>query len=456
MSASGALLTPSDEKPHAGRQRVVVVGGGFGGLYLVKSLKRAAVDITLIDRRNFHLFQPLLYQVATGGLSPANIAAPLRSVLQRQRNARVLLGEVTGIDVEVCRVMLADEAIPFDTLVVAAGAESSYFGHDEWRTRAPGLKSLEDATEIRRRILTAFESAERARDPATIREWLTFVVIGGGPTGVELAGTLAEIARYTLRREFRRIDPANASIILIEGVERVLGNFIPELSERARASLQRLGVKVRTGCRVTEINDREVLITGSAGREAIACRTVLWAAGVQAAPLARVLAESTGCALDRSGRVIVEPDCSIRGRNGVHWPNIFVIGDMALLCNPSGQPLPGVCPVAMQQGHYVAGLIARRAAGRPDTPRPPFRYSDRGNMATIGRAAAVADLGFVRLSGYPAWLAWLLLHILFLIEFQNRILVLMQWAWNYFTWDRSARLITGEPNQDAAKSKRQD
>lgn len=454
MSASDATQLPGDEKPHAGRERVVVVGGGFGGLYFVKSLKRSAVDITLIDRRNFHLFQPLLYQVATGGLSPANIAAPLRSVLQRQRNARVLLGEVTGIDAQGGRVLLADEAIAFDTLVVAAGAVNSYFGHDHWRARAPGLKSLEDATEIRRRILTAFESAERARDPAAIREWLTFVVIGGGPTGVELAGTLAEIARYTLRREFRRIDPAHASIVLVEGVDRVLNSFIPELSERARASLERLGVEVRTGCRVTEIEDRRVVVAGGGGKETISCRTVVWAAGVQAAPLAKVLAESTGCALDRAGRVIVEPDCSVRGRDGTQWPNIFVIGDMALLCNPGGQPLPGVCPVAMQQGHYVASLIARRVADRLDHPRPPFRYADRGNMATIGRAAAVADLGFVRISGYPAWLAWLVLHILFLIEFQNRILVLMQWAWNYFTWDRSARLITGEDNPEVAEAQK--
>ena len=445
MSVDGAASAMRESVPHAARTRVVVIGGGFGGLYLVKSLRRAAVDVTLIDRRNFHLFQPLLYQVATGGLSPANIAAPLRSVLQRQRNVQVLLGEVTGID-PTGRVWTGQEAIPFDTLVVAAGADNSYFGHEHWRKLAPGLKSLEDATEIRRRILTAFEAAERARDPAEIREWLTFVVIGGGPTGVELAGTLAEIARYTLRREFRRINPADASIVLIEGVDRVLNSFVPALSASARRSLERLGVIVRTGCRVTEIEERRVLVSSEAGGESIACRTVLWAAGVKGSPLAGVLAEATGCELDRAGRVKVEADCSIRGRDGRAWPNIFVIGDMALLCDREGRGLPGVCPVAMQQGRYVANIIARRAAGHAGERPAPFQYTDRGNLATIGRAMAVADLGFLRLTGFPAWLSWLLLHILFLIEFQNRLLVLMQWAWNYFTWDRSARLITGLPD----------
>lgn len=425
------------------RSRVVIIGGGFGGLYLAKSLKRAAVDITLVDRRNFHLFQPLLYQVATGGLSPANIAAPLRSILQRQKNTRVLLGEVVGFELERNIVKLADGELPFDTLVVAAGAANSYFGKDEWQPLAPGLKTLEDAMEIRRRILIAFEAAERESDRARVREWLTFVVVGGGPTGVELAGALAEIARHTLRNEFRAINPADATIVLVEGSERVLGTYPPELSAKARHSLERLGVTVRCNCRVSGITAEHVSLTTPTGPEEIRTKTVLWGAGVKASPLGKALADATGCELDRAGRVIVKQDCSVPSAVVGNHANIFVIGDLAAMKDQNGQPLPGTAPVAMQQGRFVAGLIARRAEGRAEQ-NAVFQYVDKGSLATIGRASAVADIGHMRLSGFLAWITWLLVHILFLVEFQNRVLVMMQWAWNYFTWDRAARLITGE------------
>lgn len=424
--------------------RVVIVGGGFGGLYSARSLRRAPVDITLIDRRNFHLFQPLLYQVATGGLSPANIAAPLRKILSRQRNARVLLGEAVAVDAQQRIVKLRDGAdVAYDTLIVATGARHNYFGHDEWERVAPGLKTIEDATGIRTQILLAFERAERETDPAALRAWLTFMVIGGGPTGVELAGTLAEISRDTLKREFRRIDPAAARIILVDAAERVLPGYPPELSAKAQRALEKLGVTVWTGLAVSEIRAGEVALrpagAGSEGgpTERVAVRTVLWAAGVQASPLGRALEQAAGAKLDRAGRVMVQPDLTVPGH-----PEIFVIGDLAHLPGPDGRPLPGVAPVAMQQGRYAARLIAARLAGRS---RPAFEYRDKGSMATIGRAAAVADFGRLRLSGYPAWLAWLFIHIAFLIAFENRLLVLIQWAWNYFTFGRAARLITHPP-----------
>lgn len=428
------------ERPH----RVVIVGGGFAGLYCARSLRHASVQVTLIDRRNFHLFQPLLYQVATGGLSPANIAAPLRSILSRQRNARVLLGEVTGVDVRRRCVLMDGREIEYDTLVVATGARHNYFGHDAWESLAPGLKTVEDATEIRRRVLLAFEAAELESDPQRIQSWLTFVVVGGGPTGAELAGALAEIARKTLKRDFRRINPARARILLIEAADRVLPPYPAELSAKAAASLARLGVEVLTGTLVTDIQPDGVTLRRGDQVQRVPCRVVLWAAGIQASPLGRVLAEASGVELDRVGRVVVEPDLSVRG-----YPEIFVIGDLAHCRGADGRPLPGVAPVAMQQGRYVARLIAaRQAAARRSAPPPrpgPFRYRDRGSMATIGRAAAVADLGWIRFWGYPAWLAWLFVHIFFLIEFENRLLVMVQWAWNYFTWNRSARLITDTP-----------
>ncbi len=419
-----------------GAHRVVVVGGGFGGLYAAQSLKRAAVDITLVDRRNFHLFQPLLYQVATGGLSPANIAAPLRSILKRQRNARVLLAEATGLDAARRVVSLADGEVPYDSLIVAAGMANQYFGHDQWAPLAPGLKTIEDATEIRRRILTAFEQAERRGAAPDVAEWLTFVVIGGGPTGVELAGALAEIARDTLRREFRTINPAAAKIVLVDAADRILQSYPPELSEKAAESLRRLGVTVYCGVRVTQIAADAVELQRGGGSERVAARTVLWAAGVQASPLGRIVASATGTQTDRLGRVIVAPDLSIAGH-----PDVFVIGDLANFPHQGGQPLPGVAQVAMQQGRYVARLIEARLRGRT---LPPFRYKDLGNMATIGRAAAVAQIGSMQFSGYLAWLLWLFVHLIHIVEFQNRVLVLLQWAWNYITFNRAARLITGD------------
>jgi len=420
--------------------RVVVVGGGFGGLQAVRVLARAPVQVTLVDRRNFHLFQPLLYQVATGGLSPANIAAPLRDVLKGQRNARVLMAEATGFDVEGRSVLLADGKVDYDTLIVATGARHAYFGHDEWEKLAPGLKAVEDATEIRRRILLAFEKAERTADSAQRAAWLTFVIVGGGPTGVEMAGAIGELAHQTLRDNFRSIDPATARIILIEAAERILSPYPPSLSAKATAALGRLGVLVRTGTAVTEIRPDAVTVRSGGRSETIPARTVLWAAGVEASPLGRRLlaaagGAASGAAIDRAGRIIVGPDLTLPGH-----PEIFAIGDLSSVTGVDGRPLPGLAPVAIQQGRYVARLIAARLRG--DT-LPPFRYRDFGTMATVGRAAAVAVIGRLRLGGYPAWLAWLFLHLMMLVQFENRVLVFLQWTWNYLTRNRSARLITG-------------
>jgi NADH dehydrogenase len=432
------------------QHRVVIVGGGFGGLQVARALKRAPVQITLIDRRNFHLFQPLLYQVATGGLSPANIAAPLRAILRRQRNVTVLLGEVTGFDVGLRRVLLADGEVPYDTLVVAAGARHHYFGNEQWERLAPGLKTIEDATAIRRRVLLAFEAAERETDPDRVREWLTFVVVGGGPTGVELAGAIGEIAHHTLRHDFRHIDPAQACVLLVEGTDRVLPAYPPPLSARAARSLEQLGVTVLTGARVTDIRPGSVALERDTGTERVAARTVLWMAGMQGSPLGQALSDSAGAPLDRAGRVIVEPNLTIPGH-----PEIFVIGDMAHFAQEDGSgsgPLPGVAPVAIQQGKYVARLIQRRlhgASGRDGGTAEAFRYRDLGSMATIGRAAAVANLRGIWLSGLLGWLAWLFVHLMSLVQFHNRVLVLFQWAWNYFTRNRSARLITGDPAQSS-------
>lgn len=421
----------------ANAHRVVIVGGGFGGLNVARGLRRAPVDVTLLDRSNVHLFTPLLYQVATGGLSPADIVSPLRWVLRRHANTRVWLGDVADVDVTGRRVLLADGAtLPYDTLVLAVGASHHYFGHDEWAPHAPGLKTVEDALDIRRRILLAFEAAERTNDSRERETLLTFVVVGGGPTGVELAGTLAELARDTLRRDFRAIDPTAARILLVEAVDRVLPPFPPKLSRACARSLERLGVTVRTGTTVTGVTDQWVELRTGDQLERIGTRTVLWAAGVTVNPLARTVAQATGTQTDRGGRVKVEPDCTVPGRS-----EIFLIGDIAKYVDESGTALPGLAPVAMQQGRYVAKTIRRRLAGKSVAP---FRYRDKGQLATIGRAAAVADLSrHLRFSGYLAWLLWLFVHVMYLVGFQNRMLVLIQWAWHYFTFNRGARIITG-------------
>lgn len=419
-----------------GRSRVVIIGGGFGGLYTARALGRTPVDVTLIDRRNFHLFQPLLYQVATGALSPANIAAPLRAVLRRQKNSRVILGEVRNVQVATRQVILADGQLEYDTLVVAAGSWHHYFGHPEWEALAPGLKTVEDATDVRRRVLLAFEAAERETDAAERQRWLTFVLVGGGPTGVELAGALGELSRYTLRQNFRSIDPADARVILLEGTDRILPSYPPELSARAVKLLKSFGVSVRTGSLVTDVRPEAVVVRMGDCSEQIPTRTVLWAAGVQASPLGAILARAAGIETDRPGRVPVTANLSLPGH-----PEVFVIGDLALIRDANGNPLPGVAPVAIQEGQYVARLIDRRLRGED---MPAFRYRDRGNVATIGRSAAVADLGWVRFGGRFAWFVWVFVHIIYLIEFENRLLVLTQWAWNYITRNRSARLITGQ------------
>ena len=374
--------------------------------------------------------------MATGALSPANIAAPLRRVLRHQKNTRVLLAEAVDIDVANRTVVLSDGKVGYDTLIVATGARHHYFGKDQWEDLAPGLKTIEDATHIRRRILLAFEAAERESDPEKIRAWLTFVIVGGGPTGVELAGQLGEIANDTLKHDFRNIKPSEARILLVEGADRVLPTFPPPLSHRAQRMLDRLGVTVRTGAVVADITPEAVTFRQGQLAETISTRTVLWAAGVQASPLGRILASKTGAALDRSGRVVVEPHLSLPGH-----PEILVIGDLAHFSHQGGKPLPGIAQPAIQQGRYVAKVIQHRLRGKS---LEPFHYFDQGTMATIGRAAAVADLRWVRLSGLPAWLVWLFIHLMYIVEFQNRLLVFLQWAWNYYTFSRSARLITGK------------
>jgi NADH:ubiquinone reductase (H+-translocating) len=416
--------------------QVVIIGGGFGGLSAARRLKDTPVDVTLIDRCNYHLFQPLLYQVATGSLSPANVASPLRNILKRQKNARVLLAEAIGIDAEKRRVVLSDGALEYDTLIVAAGSSHQYFGHEEWAQFAPGLKTVDDATEMRRRILLAFETAEREPDPEKIRALLTFVIVGGGPTGAELAGALGEIANDTLRHDFRKIDPSRAQIILVEGADRVLPTYPPGLSAAARKMLEDLGVTVRTSGFVNNVGPDSVTIREGENTEIIRTRTILWAAGVLASPLGRSLAEATGAQIDRSGRVIVESDCTVPGH-----PEIFVIGDLANFSHQTGKPLPGVAQPAIQQGRYVASVIEKRLRGELISP---FHYWDKGDLAVIGRGDGVADLHRLQLAGFPAWLIWVFIHLLYIVEFQNRLLVLIQWGWFYFTYDRSARLITGK------------
>ncbi|WP_408952003.1 NAD(P)/FAD-dependent oxidoreductase [Lysobacter sp. Hz 25] len=414
------------------RKHVVIVGGGFGGLWATRALASAEVRITLIDRRNHHLFQPLLYQVATAGLSAPDIAAPLRHILRNQKNVEVRLGEVTGIAADARQVSLAGgDVIDYDYLLLASGATHAYFGHDEWADDAPGLKTLDDALHIRRRVLLAFERAEAAETEEERSAWLHFAVVGGGPTGVELAGTLAEISRKTLRREFRRIDPAQARVRLIEAGPRVLANFPESLSEKARAQLQRLGVEVATGTPVAAIDARGYRL----GAEVVPSRTVLWAAGVAASPLGALL----DAPRDRAGRVLVEPDLSVPGH-----PEIFVAGDLASVKQANGQPVPGVAPGAKQMGAYVARAIRARLDRHT---LEPFRYVDFGNLATIGRRAAVVDLRGFKFSGFAAWVFWLAAHVFFLIGFRNRLIVMLNWSWAYFTYQRHARIIfgTGEP-----------
>jgi NADH dehydrogenase len=418
------------------RPLVVIVGGGFGGLYAARSLKHADVDVTLIDRRNFHLFSPLLYQVATGALSPGEIASPLRYVLNRQKNARVLLGEITDIDVDKHEVILSDHSrVPYDTVIFATGSTHSYFGHPEWAALAPGLKTVEDATEIRTRLLLAFERAEKGNDPEARLGQLTFVVVGGGPTGVELAGAIAEISRDTLKKDFRSINPADAKIFLIEGAGRLLPGYPPKLSAAAERALNKLGVQTRTGAMVTGIDENGVTVKSGNSVTTVPAKTVLWAAGVQASPIGKMLSDRLGLTLDHAGRVPVEPDLSIAGH-----PEILVIGDLAAFLQ-DGRQLPGVAPTAMQQGRYAATLIVHRLRNEKTKP---FRYFDKGSLATIGRNQAVADIGPFRFSGVLAWLAWLFIHLLYIVEFENRLLIAVHWAYDYFTHNRGARLITGE------------
>ena len=408
---------------------VLILGGGFAGLYAAKDLRSAPVRVTVVDRRNHHLFQPMLYQVATAGLNPSDIASPIRSILRASKNTEVLLAEVADIDVGARTVRFTDGATAsYDYLVVATGAHHSYFGHDEWEPLAPGLKSLEDALEIRRRVLLAFERAERETDPVRRHAYLTFVIVGGGPTGVEMAGAVAEIRRYALRRDFRHIDPGEATVMLLEGGPRLLPSYPENLSTQAKQKLRRLGVEVRTETLVTDIRPGSVNAAGWV----IPTQTVIWAAGNTASPIL----QSLGAPLDRMGRAIVEPDCTIPGH-----PEVFVLGDAAAFNHQEGGTLPGICPVAIQMGEYTASVIEGDLAGRP---RRAFSYWDKGQLAVIGRGQAVADIWKLHFGGFLAWMVWIFVHIFFLIGFRNRVLVLLQWAWSYFTYSRGARLITGE------------
>jgi NADH:ubiquinone reductase (H+-translocating) len=430
------------------RHRVVVVGGGFGGLQAAQKLRRAPVDVTLVDRRNFHLFQPLTYQVATGALSPGDVAYPLRAIFKRYGNVRVLLARVADFDLEAREVLLEPvtgvpppASIPYDTLIVAGGSQYSYFGHDDWRQVAREVKSLESATAVRAQILRAFEAAEMEPDPKRRQAWLTFVVVGAGPTGVEMAGQIAELARDTLRRDFRAIDTRDARILLVETADRVLTSFPPSLSTKAARSLERLGVTPLVGRTVVGIDDAVTVQAGDGTTERIPASTVIWAAGVAASGLASRVGQLTGAELDRAGRVTVEPDLTLPGH-----PEVFALGDMVRVRGEDGTPLDllGVAPVAMQQGRYAARVVQARMRGRQT---PPFHYHDKGNLATIGRAHAVADLRHLRLSGFLAWLTYLVVHIWYLIGFQNRVIVLIRWAFSFFTRGRGARLITEQATE---------
>ena len=419
--------------------RVIIVGGGFGGLMAARALRGSPAQVTLIDKRNFHLFQPLLYQVASGGLSPGDIAAPLRWVLSKQENARVLLAEALDFNLAARKVVFEGGGSEYDTLILATGAETNYFGNPQWEKDAPGLKTVEDATEILRRIFLAFEEAERETALDARRAWLRFVVVGGGATGAELAGAIAEISRDTLRGDFRSISPEQSEILLIEGAPRILGNYHSSLSAQAERSLIRLGVRCRTGVRVVNVDGGGLDLETAGGRERIEARTVIWAAGVQPSRAARILAQRSGVETDRGGRLKVRPDLSLPDH-----PEVFVVGDAAYL-EQDGAPLPGVAPVAMQQGVFVARVIAGRLAGRTAAS---FRYTDKGSMATIGRHHAVAQIWGLRLHGRIAWLAWLFIHLMYLVGFENRVIVLAKWALQYITFNRGARLITGPPGAE--------
>ncbi|MGH9355808.1 MAG: NAD(P)/FAD-dependent oxidoreductase [Terriglobia bacterium] len=431
-----------------GKHKVVILGGGFGGLYAAKALKRAEVEVTLIDQRNYHLFQPLMYQVATGSLSPGEIAAPLRGVLKRQRNTRVLLGEVVDIDPAARRIMLADGAsFEYDSLIVATGSQNSYYGNDGWREWAPSLKTLEEALSIRHKILYAFEAAERVSDPEKRRAWLAFVIIGAGTTGLELAGALAEISRETLRHDFRSIRPEEARIILMEGSPRVLPTYPEDLSAKAEYLVAKLGVEVRKGVRVVGVDREGVTLHGGNGAERLAAKTILWAGGVKASNFGKILAVQTGAETETAGRIRVNPDLTIPG-----YPNIYVGGDLALAFRADGRQLPGVAQVAMQGGGYAAKAIVKRLSGPKDLP--PFKYFDKGDIAVIGRAAAVANIFGFHVSGPPAWIIWLFVHLMYLVEFQSRVLVFIQWGFQYLTFSRGARLITGMAASDYSQNPR--
>jgi NADH dehydrogenase len=429
------------------RRKVVIIGGGFGGLSAAQSLNSNLVDVTLIDRRNYHLFQPLLYQVATGSLSPGEIASPLRSVLSRQKNTRVWLGTVVDVNTDSKRVLLADGTIlPYDSLIISTGSQTSYFGHNEWQEWAPGLKSIEEATTVRHKILYAFEVAERIPDPKQRRAWLTFVIVGAGPTGVELSGAIAEIARQTLKDDFRSINPEEAQVILLDGAPRVLMSFPEDLAEKASRSLAKLGVQVRCGAMVKHVDEEGLTIESDKRSDSIAAKTVVWAGGITASPLGKILAGHTKAETDRGGRIKVKPDLTIP-----NYPDIYVIGDLASAMDRKGKPLPGLAQVAMQGGAYAAKAILRKVKGQSEPP--PFHYFDKGSLAVIGRAAAVADVFGAHLSGFVAWLVWVFIHLMYLVTFQSRILVFIQWAIQNLTFSRGARLITGVAPTDFNFSK---
>jgi NADH dehydrogenase len=417
--------------------KVVIIGGGFGGLSAAQSLKSDLVDVTLVDRRNYYLFQPLLYQVATGSLSPGEIAAPLRGVLSGQKNTRVLLGTVADIDPDSKQVTLQDGAVlPYDSLILAAGSQSFYFGHSDWQEWAPGLKSIEEAITIRHKILYAFEVAERLSDPVQRRAWLTFVIVGAGPTGVEMSGAIAEIARQTLKNDFRSIRPEEAEIILLDGAPRVLMPFSEDLAEKATRSLRSLGVQVKCGQMVQHVDHDGLTIASNGQTDTIAAKTVVWAGGITASPLGKILAARTKAEADRGGRIKVQPNLTVQ-----NYPDVYVVGDLASATDEHGKPLPGLAQVAMQGGAYAAKTILRKVKGQ--SALPPFRYFDKGTLAVIGRASAVADVFGVHLSGFLAWLVWVFIHLMYLVTFQNRLQVFVQWAIQDLTFNRGARLITG-------------
>jgi NADH dehydrogenase len=430
----------------ASRHRVVILGGGFGGLVAAQRLKRAPVDVTLIDRRNFHLFQPLMYQVATGSLSPGEIASPLRAVLARQKNVQVLLGEATDIDAKAKRVALRDGGtFEYDSLIVATGSQTSYYGRDEWRRWAPSLKSVEEATDIRHKILYAFEEAERAKSPADAKAWLTFVIVGAGATGMELAGALAEIANETLKNDFRHIDPRDARILLVEGGSRVLASYPEDLSSKAEKLVMRLGVEVVKNVMVTDIDGAGVTLQRGEHSEQVAAKTVLWAGGIIATAFGRRLAARTEAETDSTGRITVQPDLTVP-----NYSDIWIVGDLAHALSKNGRPLPGVAQVAIQGGAYAAKAIRARLRGQHEIA--PFHYFNKGDMAVIGRAAAVADVFGLHISGLLAWLIWLFIHLIYIVEFRSRVMVFVQWGFEYLTFSRGARLITGVAASDVLES----